>query len=91
MNKEEAKANLPDPSFSSLVMSIASAAVIKMGLDPNYKDQKDLTIAKYNIDLLSVLKEKTKSHLTSEEEKLLDSCVSDLQIQYVRISNNKEA
>lgn len=81
--------SLPSPQFSNLVMSIASAAVLKMGLDPGSKEKKDLNLARYNIDLLSLLKEKTKNNLSEEEQKLLDSCVSDLQIQFVNIKDNK--
>ena len=80
---EDSKA-LPSPNFSSLVMSIVSAAVLKMGLDPKQKEEKDLALARYNIDLLDLLKEKTKNNLNEEEKRLLDACVSDLQIQFVK-------
>ena len=78
---------LPPPRFSNLVMSIASAAILKMGLDPNSKEEKDLELARYNIDLLALLKEKTENNLSKEEKELLDSCVSDLQIQFVNVQN----
>ena len=81
---------LPPPRFSSLVMSIASAAVLKMGLDPNSKKEKDLELARYNIDLLDLLKEKTKNNLSKEEKELLDSCVNDLQIQFVNVQNQNK-
>lgn len=87
--KNKTNQSLPEPSFSNLVISIASAAGLKMGLDPNNKEEKNLDIAKYNIDLLDLLKEKTKNNLNKEEKELLDSCVSDLQIQFVNIQNQK--
>ena len=52
--------SLPSPQFANLVMSIASAAILKMGLDPNNREEKNLDLARYNIDLLGLLKEKTK-------------------------------
>ena len=88
--KTEKSQALPPPRFSSLVMSIASAAILKMGLDPNNKEEKDLTLARYNIDLLDLLKEKTKNNLSKEEKELLDSCVSDLQIQFVNVQNQSK-
>ena len=88
--KQDANGQLPPPGFSSLVLSIASAAVLKMGLDPNKKEEKDLTLARYNIDLLDLLKEKTKNNLSKEEKELLDSCVSDLQIQFVNVQNQEK-
>ena len=74
------------PQFSNLVLSIASTALIKMGLDCNSKEEKNLELARYNIDLLELLKTKTKNNLSQEEAQLLDSCISDLQIQFVNLS-----
>ena len=87
--KQAENRSMPPPVFSSLVLSIASAAILKMGLDPEKKEEKDLTLARYNIDLLGLLKEKTKNNLSKEEKELLDSCVSDLQIQFVNVQNQK--
>lgn len=87
--KQDNNSEPPTPQFASLVMSIASAAVLKMGLDPNNKKEKDLALARYNIDLLELLKEKTKNNLSKEEEDLLCSCISDLQIQFVNIQNKE--
>lgn len=78
------------PSFSSLVVSIASAALVKIGLDPKLKEEKNLSLARYNIDLLSLLKEKTVNNLTEEESKLLDAYISDLQIEFVKRTNMEE-
>ena len=78
------------PQFSNLVLSIASTALIKMGLDPKHKEEKNLDIARYDIDLLELLKVKTKNNLSKEEEDLLDSCISDLKIQFVNLSNSEK-
>lgn len=79
-----------EPSqFSTLVLSLASTALIKMGLDPEHKEEKNMELARWNIDLLELLKEKTKNNLSGEESKILDSCVNDLRLQFVQ-SQNKE-
>ncbi len=73
-------------SFSILVMSIASSAAMSMGLSPNpqnNKIEKDRNMAKFNIDLLLILQEKTKKNLTDDEGKFLDSVVADLQMKYI--------
>ena len=75
------------PNFSTLVMSIASAAILKMGLDPKSKEEKDLGLARFNIDLLSLLEEKTKNNLDKKETELLQACVKDLQMQFVQVKN----
>jgi len=85
--KDDSKKPLPTPTFSNLVMSIASVAVLKMGLDSNSETEKNMELARYNIDLLDLLKEKTKGNLSKEEKMLLESCVSDLQIQFVNVKN----
>ena len=87
---EDKSKHFPSPHFSNLVLSIASTAVIKMGLDQNNKEEKNLELARYNIDLLELLKKKTKNNLTKEESDLLDSCISDLQIQFVNLSNQEK-
>jgi len=40
-------------------------------------------MAKHTIDLLTLLRQKTKSNLTSEEDKLLESLLYDLRLRYV--------
>lgn len=75
-------------SFSILVMSIASSAAMSLGLAPNpqtNKVEKDRDMAKFNIDLLLILQEKTKKNLTDDEGKFLDSVVADLQAKFLEL------
>ncbi|XGC79937.1 DUF1844 domain-containing protein [Bdellovibrio bacteriovorus] len=77
-----------EASFSVLIMSIASSAVMAMGLAPNPQNgetTKDKNMARFNIDLLLVLQEKTKGNLSSDEAKFLENLISDLQMKYVSI------
>jgi hypothetical protein len=76
-----------EASFSVLVMSVASSAAFNLGMSPDPQTGKleiNKPMAKFNIDLLLMLKEKTKSQLTSEESRLLDSILSDLQLKFVK-------
>lgn len=75
-----------EASMSVLIMSIASSAVMAMGLSPDPqsgKNQKDLEMARFNIDLLLVLQEKTKGNLTQDEGQFLEHLVSDLQMKFL--------
>lgn len=76
-----------DASFSMLAMSIASSALMAMGLSPNQdnKTEVDKHLARFNIDLLLMLKEKTTDNLTSEEKNFLDHVIQDLQIKFVQL------
>ncbi|MGE3975281.1 MAG: DUF1844 domain-containing protein [Bdellovibrionales bacterium] len=76
-----------EASFSTLVLSIGSSAAIALGLSPNPangKIEKDNHLARFNIDLLSMLQDKTKNNLNDEEKKFLDFMVSDLQMRFVQ-------
>lgn len=77
-----------EASFSALLTSIASSAIISMGLAPNPQTQqteKDLPMARFNIDLLGILKEKTNGNLSSDESRFLEALLSDLQMKFVQL------
>jgi hypothetical protein len=76
-----------EASFSLLTMSIASNAMMAMGLtaDPqNGKTEIDKNLARFNIDLLLMLKEKTKSNLNSDEIGLIEHVLKDLQMKFIQ-------
>ncbi len=78
-----------EASFSMLVMSIASSAAMSLGIAPHPETgqtSKDKAMAKFNIDLLVVMQEKTKNNLDEEEKKFLDSLVTDLQTKYLQMN-----
>ena len=77
-------------NFNALVMSMASAALVGMGLAPHpqtKKTSKNLDTARLNIDLLNMLKAKTQNNLTNEEQKFLDSVLHDVRLKYVQASS----
>lgn len=77
-----------EASFSVLIMSVASSAIMAMGLAPDPqsgKTSKDKELARFNIDLLLVLRDKTKGNLSSDESQFLENLISDLQLKYVSI------
>ena len=78
-----------EASFSTLVISIASAASMALGITPNPnngKTEKDLNMARFNIDILELLKEKTKNNLESSESQFLESVLNDLKLKFVQES-----
>ncbi len=78
---------LPEISFTSFIFSLSTSALIQLGEveDPISKKQaKNLPLAKQTIDLIGLLKEKTKGNLTLEEERFLDQILYDLRMRYVR-------
>ncbi len=83
------EAPLPEIDFVSFVLSLSTSAFIQLGVvqDPVTKQSaKDLPLAKQTIDLIGMLKEKTKGNLTPEEDKLVDNVLYDLRMRYVKLS-----
>jgi hypothetical protein len=85
--KPEQDASLPEITFPSLLLSLSTSALIQLGeiQDPVSKQTvKNLPLAKQTIDLIGMLKEKTKGNLTSDEEKLLENMLYELKLWYVK-------
>jgi len=67
-------------------MMLASSAVVAMGAaaDPlTGQTRRDLEQATEIIDLLILLREKTEGNRTSEETRILEQLIYDLQLRYV--------
>lgn len=76
----------PRAEFLTLVSSLAGQAFIHLGLVEHpiqKKVQKDLRQARYTIDLLGVLEEKTRGNLDGEERAVLARILADLRMRYV--------
>ncbi len=80
---------LPEITFSSFIFSLGSSAFIHLGALPDPASgevAKNLAMAKQTIDLLALLREKTRNNLTSEEENLFDHLLYDLRMQYIKVA-----
>ena len=83
---EEKKRIIPPLDFSSLILPFYTQALIKLGLvkDPlTGKENEDLELVKRLIDLLDLLKDRTKGNLKPEEEKFLDACLHQVRLAYM--------
>lgn len=79
-------------TFSSFVISLGSSSLMLMGeqLDPQQPSiPVNLPQAKEIIDLLSVLEEKTKGNLTTEEQTVLRDMLYALRMKYVTLASPK--
>lgn len=79
---------LPPASFEMLVSTFASEALIALGQVPN-PINNEYTIsfehARYTIDMLDVLEEKTKGNLTTDEAAMLESLLHQLRMAFVAL------
>ena len=85
--KEEAQPTpLPEINFTSFIFSLSTSALLHFGeiTDPiSNKKERNLPLAKQTINLLGMLKEKTKGNLSKEEDELLDNILYNLRMKYV--------
>jgi len=77
----------PEITFTSFLISLSSSAFIHLGDIPDPatgETNQDLPLAKQTIDLLGLLREKTRNNLREEEEKLFDHLLYDLRMRYLK-------
>lgn len=76
----------PEITFATFVISLSAQALALLGEIPDPVDQStrvDLEGARQIIDILGVLRDKTKGNLDAGESSLLDSALYDLRMKYV--------
>ena len=81
----------PPISWSAFVLGLASTTLIHLGEQPHPESgerKRDLAAARQSIDLLDLLREKTRGNLTAEEEELFTSVLADLRVRYVQAAGS---
>jgi len=86
LKEEKDKFNIPEPDFKFFVTTLSLQASISLGVIANpvsNKQEEDLTQAKFLIDTLDMLKEKTKGNLNEDEAGFLENVLYELKMAYV--------
>jgi hypothetical protein len=80
---------VPEANLPTLVNSLMTQVLLYLGeLAPRgVEPQVNLDMAKFNIDLLGVLEEKTKGNLAPDEQKLLDTALYETRMRYVQVAS----
>ncbi|HDP25608.1 MAG TPA: DUF1844 domain-containing protein [Deltaproteobacteria bacterium] len=84
--------SVPKIDFTTLIMSFASASMIAMGKIPDPvtgQAIKDLAVAQQNIDIITLLHEKSKENLTQEESGMMEHILYELRINFVDAMKEK--
>jgi hypothetical protein len=80
-----------EASFDFLVATMRMQAEMNLGLLPIPGQDKpappNLMLARHFIDLLSMLVEKTKGNLTTEESRGLENSITELRFRFVMASD----
>ena len=81
---------LPPADFAGLVSMLTTQAFFALGVIREEKGKErepDLGLAKYNIDLIDIIQQKTKGNLTEDEVKMLESTLHQLRMVFVKVSD----
>lgn len=84
---------MPEPNFPFFITTLAMQATIALGDAQNPADGKkeeSLPQAKFLIDTLGMLQEKTKNNLASEEKSMLEGILYELRMRYVQKTEDRK-
>ena len=79
--------------FMGLCTSLVSQAWMQLGKIKNPisdKIETNLEAASLTIDMLGMLKNKTKGNISDEEVKILEQSINELRMNYIMSKDNKE-
>tara|TARA_B100001123_G_C15226281_1_gene993266 strand:- start:807 stop:1136 length:330 start_codon:yes stop_codon:yes gene_type:complete len=80
--------------FMGLCTSLVSQAWMQLGKIKNPMTDEinvDLDAASLTIDMLAMLKEKTKGNISEDESKILEQSISELKMNFVMSKENEGA
>jgi hypothetical protein len=81
--------DIPPASFTTLISSLVTQILMALGgmADPQSGQRYvDLELAKFHVDTLSVLEEKTRGNLDDDEQKTLDKALYETRMHYVQVA-----
>jgi hypothetical protein len=83
---------MPPGNFAALVSMLVTQGLFAMGLIQieGQQPQVDLELAKYNIDMLQTLQEKTKGNLSKQEEVVLTNTLHEVRMAFVKVTEHNK-
>ena len=83
---------LPPATFEFLILSLKAQTEMHLGMyhfgDEKDRPEPDFRIARHTIDLLSMLQEKTRGNLTTEEQRLIENGLTELRFRFIQVSDD---
>ncbi len=76
--------------FGTLIASLATSALLHLGESISEEEPSsiDLPLAKQSIEIIGMLREKTRGNLTHSEQQLIDEVLFDLRRRYMHASGS---
>lgn len=92
--QELPKGDMPPVDFITFILSLSQTAFLSLGLGPELGAGQslpvDLQSARWTIEALEMLREKTKGNLSGEEERIFERLMAELRMAYVQIASQHE-
>ncbi|MBP7088888.1 MAG: DUF1844 domain-containing protein [Candidatus Omnitrophica bacterium] len=88
---KESQQQYHEPTFSIFLSSLGMQAMIALGKLENPatgKIENNLEQARFLIDTLEIIKEKTKNNLDAKEESLINDYLFNLRMAYIETKNS---
>ena len=88
------ESEVPQMTFTTLVLSLSTSAMLHLGVMPPAegdgsesaeRPEPNLPLARQSIDILEMLKEKTRGNLIDDEAKVLEQILHQLHLAYVEV------
>ena len=77
--------------FQTLCLSIAVGAMTQLGIGPEGATggERNLELAKQNIEILELLENKTRGNLTPEETQMISNLLTEVRMRFVQATKAK--
>lgn len=87
--EKQQRGPLPKGDFAALISMLTTQIFFSLGLirmEGQEPKEPDLELAKYNIDMLETIEEKTKGNLSEQEQQVLKNTLNEVRMAYVKLS-----
>ncbi|HEY7167146.1 MAG TPA: DUF1844 domain-containing protein [Candidatus Binatia bacterium] len=82
----------PEMNFSTFIISLSTQALMHLGEIKNPftgNVEADISLAKQTIDIIGILRDKTRGNLDQGEDQLMEEVLYDLRMKYVEAVKKK--
>ncbi len=88
--EKAARPPLPKGDFAAIISMLVTQTLFALGVIhvEGQEKQPDFELARYHIDMLETLVEKTKGNLSEEEKEVLENMLSEVRMAYVKLADN---
>ncbi|MFA5553392.1 MAG: DUF1844 domain-containing protein [Phycisphaerae bacterium] len=87
--QQQQRGPLPKGDLAALISMLTTQILFALGVlhfEGQEPKEPDLELAKFNIDILAAIEEKTKGNLSEQEEKVLKNTLSEVRMAYVKMA-----